>query len=674
MAEKDSLEEQTQVFKSTKYRPELDGLRALSIISILINHFNADLLPSGFLGVDIFFVISGFVISASLFNGAERSWEDYLLSFYAKRVKRIVPALIGCVVFFSIMACLFIPSGNMADSLKTGRAALLGLSNVFLLRTSTNYFGAPAELNLFTHTWSLGVEEQFYLVFPVLLGLVGFSRKRSLRSIRNSMILVSLLCIFSLLLFIYFAETRPSFAFYLVFPRFWELALGCITFILALKISPPIQKKLGELISNISILFLIAALFLGRNHQSIATVAVCLITAIVILSSDSERHLAKMLRSTWIVRVGLISYSLYLWHWPVVVLSRWTVGISKQTVPLQLLITFGMAIGSYRFIEKPLRHADWSKSRRVTIAYGIGALLASVLLITVMTAFVAEKMYLGVNGNVKFEQGAAVEVPTSCYHDAKAANDIPPLSCGLAAPSPPKGDVKANRKIFLLGDSHAIALLPMIKDFSKEKRVHLSFSFGHSCPIPAISSDLFIDCLDGSKSVLAALTSLVSPGDLVLIANAFEGYGLTRKAVDYRERVEYARKAIDGLARQLAAKHVRLLIFGSKPRFWALATGSYCIEEWFRAGTQTSAKCIVDREDQLLDRDLLFEAFNRIERENPNTTVVNLFNYLCPRKACVVYINESRKLLFTDSNHINPQFFLDNKSEFERILDSSFER
>ena len=144
------------------YRPEIDGLRAVAVIAVVASHMNHEVVPGGFLGVDVFFVISGYVITASLAHRASPSAGNFLLGFYERRVKRLTPALVCCVVLTAVALCLFEPTPS--SYLKTGQAALFGFSNVALYRNSLNYFGHGVELDTFTQTWSLGVEEQFYFV------------------------------------------------------------------------------------------------------------------------------------------------------------------------------------------------------------------------------------------------------------------------------------------------------------------------------------------------------------------------------------------------------------------------------------------------------------------------------------------------------------------------------
>ena len=141
----------------SRYRPEIDGLRAFAVITVIINHFKKDILPGGYLGVDIFFIISGFVIASSLYQRPSKNFKDFISGFYERRIKRLVPALSIFVLIMSIAVCLFNPRPD--TSLKTGLTSLFGLSNLYLFKNSTNYFASSTELNVFTHTWSLGVEE-----------------------------------------------------------------------------------------------------------------------------------------------------------------------------------------------------------------------------------------------------------------------------------------------------------------------------------------------------------------------------------------------------------------------------------------------------------------------------------------------------------------------------------
>ena len=145
-----------KLFFKNRHRPEIDGLRAFAVVAVIINHLNKEILPNGYLGVDIFFVISGFVITSSLYQRPSNNFKDFISGFYERRIKRLVPALSIFILIMSIAICLFNPKPDL--SLKTGLTSLFGLSNLYLLKQSTDYFAQSSELNVFTHTWSLGVE------------------------------------------------------------------------------------------------------------------------------------------------------------------------------------------------------------------------------------------------------------------------------------------------------------------------------------------------------------------------------------------------------------------------------------------------------------------------------------------------------------------------------------
>jgi peptidoglycan/LPS O-acetylase OafA/YrhL len=205
----------------TGYRPEIDGLRALAVLAVIINHLGKEHLPSGYLGVDIFFVISGFVITSSLASrrSESRGFLDFLGQFYVRRIRRLMPALAIFVGVTAPLLCFFSFTPN--DSLGTGFAALFGLSNILLLRRSTDYFASATELNAYTHTWSLGVEEQFYFLYPLLFWWLAGRRKGLVRL----SVLLGVLSAVSLAGFIYLYQTKQPAAYFLMPTRFWELGI-----------------------------------------------------------------------------------------------------------------------------------------------------------------------------------------------------------------------------------------------------------------------------------------------------------------------------------------------------------------------------------------------------------------------------------------------------------------
>jgi peptidoglycan/LPS O-acetylase OafA/YrhL len=326
-----ALHKPTQI--KSKYRPEIDGLRAFAVVAVIINHFNKELLPSGYLGVDIFFVVSGFVITSSLAGRPSKNLGDFLVGFYTRRIKRLVPALVLFVLITSILICLFNPTPG--DSLRTGIASLFGLSNLYLLRQSTDYFAASTELNVFTHTWSLGVEEQFYFLFPFLVWFTGFGRLAAKGS-KNLFWVMGGLSVTSLIAFVYSYKTNQPAAYFLIPTRLWEMGAGCLLF-LSMKHFNSFFRTL-EKIPPLIVTGAIVAVLFALQFAVQATFTIVILTVVLITCLRTGTSAYKLFTHPRVVYIGLISYSLYLWHWGVLSLSRWTIGIHWWAMPLQIAL------------------------------------------------------------------------------------------------------------------------------------------------------------------------------------------------------------------------------------------------------------------------------------------------------------------------------------------------
>ena len=346
------------------YRPEIDGLRAIAVVSVIIYHlqislFDFPVLSGGFLGVDIFFVISGYVITSSLYQRPSKNFKDFISGFYERRIKRLVPALTVFVLFSSIAICLFQENPNL--SLWTGLTSLFGLSNLYLLEKATDYFAQSTELNVFTHTWSLGVEEQFYIIFPLLIWFSGFGRQTK-NGAQNLFLIVGALTITSLIGFLYLYTSNQSAAYFLMPTRFWEMASGCLLFV-GLQKRKCIKQFFEKAPPILVLACIMGVMYLPISLATTLTVAVVVFSLVLIASLKKETAAYKFLTNSRVIYIGRISYSLYLWHWGVLSISRWTIGIHWWSVPFQIALIFYLANISYRYIETPLRKGDWFGKR-----------------------------------------------------------------------------------------------------------------------------------------------------------------------------------------------------------------------------------------------------------------------------------------------------------------------
>jgi peptidoglycan/LPS O-acetylase OafA/YrhL len=218
--------------QESSYFPSIDGLRAVAVSAVMIYHLAPSALPGGFTGVDIFFVISGYVVTASLVGREHQSLPQFILGFYARRILRIFPALLVCIVATSIVAVVFIPPASwLGESIKkTAFYGIIGLSNYALIWSSDGYFSPRAEFNPFTHTWSLAVEEQFYLIAPAIVYLWLTSRSQTGGKRVMPFAALVLLALVSCGAAAYNTFANPEAAFYLLPSRFWELACGVLLF------------------------------------------------------------------------------------------------------------------------------------------------------------------------------------------------------------------------------------------------------------------------------------------------------------------------------------------------------------------------------------------------------------------------------------------------------------
>ena len=370
------------MYSISSYRPEIDGLRALAVIAVIINHFNKTILPSGYLGVDIFFVISGYVITSSLADRPSKDLGSFLISFYVRRIKRLLPALILFVVINSVLISLFNP--NPEVSLKTGIASLFGLSNLYLWNQATDYFSTATELNVFTHTWSLGVEEQFYMVFPLVIWFTGFSRLSD-KGARNLFKTMGILSVASLISFVILYLTNQPTAYFLMPTRLWELGMGCLIFLGLNYFSKSRFMRFLEIIPPLIIaVAIIIVLCMPLQFAISATISVVILTAILIAGIHPRTAIYELFTHKYIVYTGLISYSLYLWHWSVLSISRLTIGISWWTVPIQLALMMFFCIVSYKYLETPLRRSVWTTSLPKTVGYGLSASISAGLCILLL--------------------------------------------------------------------------------------------------------------------------------------------------------------------------------------------------------------------------------------------------------------------------------------------------
>lgn len=367
---------------SIKYRPEIDGLRAIAVISVIIYHLNENWLSGGFLGVDIFFVISGFLITGIIITEIQQN-SFSLKQFYTRRIKRIYPAFITVMALVSFIASVIFIYNDFNKLRKTIELAIAFLSN-FYLGLTQGYFDLSANENPVLHIWSLAVEEQYYLIFPLIL-ILAYKKFREIK-----VLFIITLILFFILLATSFVSAnfykevlhQPN-IYYLSNLRFPELLVGSLLAIyhnLSNKVQ--LSKQVNNILAILSTLLLFSCLFLMNNDiayiPGITLILPCIFTALIIHTTSQNNIVKLCLSNKAIVFIGKISYSLYLYHWIFIAFAYYITGekqINNQSIAIVIVLTIIFSVLSYYLIEQPIRKSKLNFKQSFLYIYFIPSLL-----------------------------------------------------------------------------------------------------------------------------------------------------------------------------------------------------------------------------------------------------------------------------------------------------------
>ena len=460
----------------------MDGLRAIAVTAVLLFHFDPHLAPGGFTGVDIFFVISGFLISSIIIRsqaGDGFSFRD----FYASRVRRIVPAYVAVVFATLVAGCLLMQSDELA---RLGAAAiwsLLAAPNIFFwLHLDTGYFATDSRQLPLLHLWSLGVEEQFYLLWPVLL-LLGLN----LRQPRLLSGLMALLCLGSFAYAHRQSAIDPSFAYYMLPTRAGELGIGAI-----LALVPAVRNPsrdggvVYEAVAAAGLCLMAWSLYALDGTSRFPgwnALPACLGAALVIWS-DSRRRCAALAPLRWrpVVAVGLISYSLYLWHWPVLAFARY-LGIQPDARAGWglLALILALSISSYWLVERRARTLDLSGARLAAFLFFIPVtiLLAVSAVVTTQAGRISALAGNGIDAaerRLLADTAPAYEFPYNCQLEQFDPGVLERPQCmhGTAG--------TGNPDVLLWGDSHAAHYIGVLASVVERNGLSMRNASLSTCP------------------------------------------------------------------------------------------------------------------------------------------------------------------------------------------------
>jgi len=354
---------------SPTYRPDIDGLRALAILGVLVYHLYGRFLPGGFVGVDVFFVISGYLISSIIDRDLAQGTFS-LARFYERRIRRIAPALFAMTGLVMVGALFILLPADLAAMAKSVRYVIAAMPNICFLRETESYFHKTTEQAVLLHTWSLGVEEQFYLLFPLLLGILY----RLLGSRRMRVVPLAVLFVVSLAASAWVVPAQPMRAFFLLPYRAWELLLGVLLSLVRL---PVASWRLGQIMGTLGLALVVGSMLCFDAHTPFpgpAALLPCAGTALLIWTGARwDAWTSRLLSLKPLVLLGLISYSVYLLHWPLIVLMRYRLSDNSASQAAVLAASLIVGYLSWRYVEKPCRNPRFGSRRRVFVSWGVAS-------------------------------------------------------------------------------------------------------------------------------------------------------------------------------------------------------------------------------------------------------------------------------------------------------------
>jgi peptidoglycan/LPS O-acetylase OafA/YrhL len=679
------------------YFPHIDGLRALAVIAVIMYHLNPRWLISGYVGVDVFFVISGFVVSMSVHKLDAANRVQFLLAFYSRRILRIVPALIFCLLITNIAAALFIPNAWLSSkSQASGIAAYFGLSNFVLAMTGNDYFSPAADFNPYTHTWSLGVEEQFYFIFPLLF----FSwLVKDTNGKKRSLTVFAVGALLSFIVSTWLKNSYASLSFYMIVSRFWELAAGVILFQAIALYTPPaspasqsLLKRIGALVS-IGLLVIAATVAEQASFPGPVSVLAVIGTLGVLycLHGNNDGLASRVLTNGLVRHIGNISYSLYLWHWPVFVMFRWTVGIeSTQARILALVATLVLALASFRFIEKPIRNASLFKAAPRFKVAGLGfASMATASVISLALVVWQSSFSLStVARNDKDWYAHKMPLQTS-----SAPCDVEQTKQSMGGDeiyvlySPKCADLSANNhRIFVIGDSHATHYIGMLKQFIVNTGTTVYLYHNAGCGFLTLRAPDKPESRCGrlNDATFTHLLLKLRQNDVVFLSSLrlarlsdqwvqfdqsrANAAMLSKQAM--AERKEAEAQALPKL-KQLASKGAKIVFAAPTPIF---KSPPFRCADWFnKFNPICHGGGEISRSEIETYRMPVMTSFDVLAKAVPQVTIWDPFLIICPNKQCSSTMDGHP--LFFDGDHLsgysNALLFRNFESMMDQLLSST---
>lgn len=619
-----------------KYRKDLDGIRAVAVLLVLFYHVDFAFFKAGFIGVDVFFTISGFLISGIVLREAQTKGFSFK-RFYIRRATRLLPAYLFMLVVTMLASIYILAPLALYDFLKSALASSLFISNFYFLLNHSGYFSTSVNELPLLHTWSLSVEEQFYLTMPFMLILW--------LKVKNEYLRWAILG-FSLLVFVFISGLLTNFnqglSYFLVPSRIHEFLFGTVLAVLINNFGNKIIPK--AIVSNMlvvaslfGIIFISITLSSKGSFPGYTASVVCLLTALIIyggLNEDCISH--KLLGNRVFVWIGLLSYSVYLWHWPIVSLLKYMeVKFDIFTQLLIIVLSFVSAGISYFYVEKPFRYGTYSKSGKVALSlYVLPALILCCFMVfhTALPSQFSNKAIIA----EQMTKEAPEKGREECHSQELTGNN----KCFL-------GNLNKEKSGILWGDSHASHFAPFVDLFSKENNLKVKDTTMGSCPalidaskyLPNVSDA----CLNKNKQIIDYIAK--ERPKIVFLASSWYGYVQSQLAEgSFEKREEQLISGVKHTLLQLKELDVNKVYF-----FSTIARPDKDLSHCYLKSLQyIESEC-----NFLLDSDQVH--FAKIIKASLTdlsfVSVIDVNALYCPNGICNTRVKDIP--LYRDGNHLN---------------------
>ena len=654
-------------------RPEIQALRAVAVSVVVVYHLWPTRLSGGFVGVDVFFAISGFLITAHLLREADRTGRISLPKFWAKRIRRLLPASLTVLVASAIGVYLLVPQMYWAQFFKEIAASAVYAQNWALAASSIDYLAAENVPSPVQHFWSLSVEEQFYLVWPILIGLVVlFAGRLSVRARRTLVFAVlAIVAAASLYFSITFTDSNPGEAYFATTTRAWEFAAGGLLAVIGTSVKAPnALRTLVAYAGWAGIAYAVVTYSAQTEFPGSAAVLPVLSAIAVIWAGDPDFALSpnRLMGARPVQFLGGISYSLYLWHWPLIVFATIVfVDVLFVTKVAIVIASVALAWLTMVLIENPARNWKGLVGRRPR--FTLLAMIVAVVLIAVPAATASWAVTQQASADTE-RAAVAVASADECFGasvfavpegacDEVTYDTLTPLASFASEDEPEVyhngcyadlmtadlntcvvGDAASETHVALIGDSHAVSWYPAMKTIAEDNSWALSPFLKSSCPMSAAlkqddEAEVERSCATWNDSLAETLAAQPEALDLVVLSHSAAGdnYGSDQDAID-GYRAAWA---------PLVERGTQVVVVHDVPR---MTEGTnLCISQT----SDADGSCDRPQKEAILD-DLMVEA----AKDQPGVTVVDMNDFFCRGGTCDSVVGGV--VAYRDSHHITATY------------------